>query len=202
VASRKTGDWKKARGIFTGLSSTVSKAADASIQQEAHFLRGRMVQGISEQSPGGQRFKPLSPLTLASRRLRRFPGTKALIVRADLRNGITVARQGGKTFIGILRQAKDSSGKNLVDLAAVHEFGAGPIVMKVTPKMRRFLAVLYKQAGIPRISTGSSGGGYVVIRIPARPFIRPVFDRDAKPADVKKRLEERMARILKSAWKL
>ncbi len=199
MPSRKTGDWAKARKVFANLGAKAKAAADAAILQEAHFIRGQMVQGITDQAPGGKAFKPLSPLTLAARRLRRFRGTKALMVRGDLRNSITVMRQNGKTFIGVHKTASSKDGKKMIDIASVHEFGAGPIIMKVTPKMRRYLAVLYKAAGIPR--TGGTGKGVVVIRIPARPFIRPVFERDGKPEAVKKRLEQRMAKMLAKEWK-
>jgi hypothetical protein len=198
----KTGDWGKARKLFANLSKTATGAADAAVQQEAHYLRGKIVQGITDQAPGGRSFKPLSPLTIAARRMRGFRGTKALMVRGDLRNSITVMRQGTKTFVGVLRTATAKDGKKLINIANVHEFGQ-VIVMKLTPKMRRFLAVLYKKAGIPRVSSAGGGGkDTVVIRIPARPFLRPVFEKDAKPADVKRRLEERMANMLKKAWNL
>lgn len=200
MATRKTGDWARARRVFANLGQKVERATDAAVLQEGHFLRGQMVQGITDQAPGGKQFKPLSPLTLAARRLRRFRGTKALMVRGDLRNQITVMRKGKRVFVGVLKTATGRDGKKLINIANVHEFGE-VIVIKVTPKMRRYLAMLYRAAGIPRVS-GPGGGGkdVVVIRIPARPFIRPVFERDAKPADVKVRLEQRTAKILNKEW--
>jgi hypothetical protein len=200
MATRRTGDWARGRRIFGNLAQTTERAADTAVLQEAHHLRGKMVEGITDQAPGGKAFKPLSPLTLAARRLRRFRGTKALMVRGDLRNQITVMRVGRRVFVGVLKTATGRDGKKLINIANVHEFGYGPIIIKVTPKMRRWLAVLYKEAGIPRVAGAGSGRGVVVIRIPARPFIRPVYERDAKPADVKARLEERTMKILNKEW--
>jgi hypothetical protein len=46
--------------------------------------------------------------------------------------------------------------------------------------MRRYLAVLFKEAGETSGSSGGEGGsnkGVVVTRIPPRPFLRPVFEK-------------------------
>jgi hypothetical protein len=165
------------------------------LRQEAQRLRSDIVRGITAQAPGGKEFKPPSPLTLAARRLKRRGGSKALIVRGDLRNGITAVIRGAQAFIGVPRKARDKSGRPLVDVAQVQEFGAGPIVIPVTPAMRRYLRALYREAGLSG-SRGRGRGrrGVVVISIPPRPFLRPAFDQFRR--DVGKRVRDTVGRQL------
>jgi hypothetical protein len=207
VASRKTGDWAKARETFDKMAVEMAAASQQSILQEAHYLRGEIVKGLQSQEPGGKAFKPLSPFTLAARRLAGFRGTKALMVHGDLRNGIRVESLGkGKgAFIGILRTAKTADGKTLVNVAETQEFGAGPFRIELTKKVMRYLALVFKElngeGAIPKpfwlIKAKANAKKFLLIKIPARPFIRPIFEVFAKPDDVKKRLEERMAKMLK-----
>ena len=88
-----------------------------------------------------------------------------------LLNSVTNIVKDDEAFVGVLRKA----GKG-ADIAAVHEFGA-TILIRVTDKMRGFLfGVLF--AGQPRKESsgkGGSSGGIIVVRIPARPFIRPTY---------------------------
>jgi hypothetical protein len=159
--------------------------------QEAQKLRNEIVKGITRQAPGGKAFEALSSLTLAARRLKNFKGTKALLVKADLRNAIAAIVRGEEAFIGVPRKARDKDGRPVVDVAELNEFGSKPIVIPITPKMRRFLGVLFKEAGDDAGSSGGSGKGVVVTRIPPRPFLRPAFDRFVKGAET--RFLERIA---------
>jgi hypothetical protein len=149
-------------------------ATHQALLQEAQLLRQIVVDGVTKQSPGDeQALKPLSLLTLASRRLKGFHGTKALLRHADLRNSINVTQRGRQVFVGVLRQAKGRDSSTLVDLAVVHEFGTPPFVIKMTPRMRRYLAILMAKAGKSRKSNYASRQPYVIVQIPARPFMRP-----------------------------
>jgi len=189
---QKTGDWALARRILSGAPAKMKVAVNLALRQEAELLRKEIVQGITKQAPGGESFKPLSPLTLAARKMAGFGGTKALMVRGDLRNAISAIVKGDEAFVGIPRKAKDKQGKPVIDVAKVHEFGAGPFVVPMTPAMRRYLFALYAKAGKAR--SKGSGKGVVVIRIPARPFLRPAFKAFSK--DVQKRFLRRVAGVL------
>ena len=101
-------------------------------------------------------------------------GTKALINHGDLIGNIRHVHKRGTSFVGILRSTKGSGTKPLVNIAAIHEYGFGPFAVKMTPKQRRWLAMMYRTTGLPP-KTGKGGGGTVTIRIPARPYLRPVF---------------------------
>ena len=132
---QKTGDWALARRILSGAPAKMKVAVNLALRQEAELLRKEIVQGITKQAPGGESFKPLSPLTLAARKMAGFGGTKALMVRGDLRNAISAIVKGDEAFVGVPRKAKDKQGKPVIDVAKVHEFGAGPFVVPMTPAM-------------------------------------------------------------------
>lgn len=169
----RTGDWARARRLITGGAERLQDAVRVALRQEAHVLRNQIVQGLTSQAPGGEPLRPPAPLTLAARELQGFGGTKALVVRGDLRNSIAVIIDGDDVFIGIRRSARSSEGERLVNLAELHELGGPPTIIPITPKMRRFLFALLRQAG--QAPTGGSGRGVVVVQVPPRPFLRPAF---------------------------
>lgn len=196
----QTGKWGVARRILAGGGPRVHRAIHQAVLQEAHYLRKKVVEGLREQAPGGKAFKPLAPLTLALRKLRGFGGTKALMVRGDMRNSITVKPVGvGAAFVGILRTARGKDGQVLANIAEVNEYGSKPIVIRITPKMRALLAAVAAQGG-----GGSSSGtkpsgpgkGFMVVQIPPRPFFRPVLEKDFKPHEVRMRFLARVGRNL------
>jgi len=196
VRVTKVGDWDAARQFVSTASRRFKEAVDKAVLQEAQFFRTKIVEGLREQAPGGQPFAPLAPTTLAVRRFRGFKGTKALIVRGDLRNSIVVVKQAGGVFVGVLRTAKGKAGQSLVNVAAVHEFGSRPIVLKLSPKARRFLHVAFRSAGLDSPAGDRPSVGIAVIRVPARPFLRPTFEKFGQPEDVSRRFVERVARLL------
>ena len=189
---KKTGDWAVARRILSGAPAKMKGAVHIALRQEAELLRKEIVQGITKQAPGGKSFKPLSPLTLAARKMAGFGGTKALMVRGNLRNAIAAIVKGDEAFVGVPRKARDKEGKPVVDVAKAQEFGAGPFVVPMTPAMRRYLFALLAKAGQSR--SRGSGKGVVVVRIPARPFLRPAFKSFSK--GVQKRFLRRIAGVL------
>lgn len=192
MAVMRTGDWARARQLLAAGPQRLRSAIGVAIRQEAQGLRNEIVQGLTSQAPGGEPIKPPAPLTLAARQLEGFGGTKALLVRGDLRNSITVIVEGDEAFVGVPRSARSSGGESLVDLAQLHEYGGPPVVIPITPKMRRFLFALLRQAG--KEPTGGSGRGVVVVQVPARPFLRPAFEKFREGAS--RRFLERVAQQL------
>lgn len=195
MAISRTGDWARARELLSNTSGRLKDAVERAMKQEAHALRNEVVSGLTAQAPGGEPIRPPAPLTLAARQLEGFGGTKSLLVRGDLRNAISVVADGDEVFIGVLRSTKSSAGESLADIAQIQEFGGPPVIIPITPKMRRYLAVLLKRAGIPR--SAGSGRGVVVTQVPARPFLRPAFEKFRSGAT--QRLLERIARQLRLA---
>lgn len=198
MTTRKIGPWRKTRRILAATPIQLSRAVDRVVLQEAQFFRTRVVRGFRSQAPGGKKFKPPSENTIKIRRFLGFGGTKALIVRSDLRNSVKVHRTGrGSAFVGVRRGARGKKGQDLVNVARVHEFGAGPIVIRITDKMRRFLGA----AGVLGQGGGGGGGGgggvgIIVVRIPARPFLRPVFEKHMIGAEANRRVLWRISRAL------
>jgi len=182
VGVRKTGDWAKARKLLRDAAARLQHAQKVALLQEAQVLRNDIVRGLTAQGAGGASFAPLSPLTLAARRLKGLGGTKALIARADLRNAIAALSRGDEVFVGVPRKAKGPGGGALVDVAQIQEYGAGPTAIPLTPKMQRFLFVLLREAGVAPSAGSGAGTGYVLVRVPARPFLQPPFDAFSKVA--------------------
>ncbi|MCP4678738.1 MAG: hypothetical protein GY854_25155 [Deltaproteobacteria bacterium] len=194
MSVKKTGDWSLARRLLTAAPLKLKAAAEVAIRQEAEAFRREIVQGITKQAPGGKAFKPLSQLTLAARRMAGFKGTKALMVRADLRNAIAAIVRGSEAFIGVPRKGKDKDGKPVIDIAELNEYGSKPIVIPITAKMRRFLFALFAEAGVQKRGSLGNAKGVVVTRIPPRPFLQPVFKKLGK--GVHERFLKRVAKRL------
>jgi phage gpG-like protein len=197
VKVTKVGDWQLARRLISSAEGRFKDATGKAVLQEAQFFRTKIVEGMREQAHGGEPFKAVAPTTLAIRRFRGFKGTKALLVRGDLRNSVTVVKEGSGAFVGVLRTAKGQVGQPLVNVAAVHEFGSRPIAVKLTPKARRFLHAAFKSAGLDAPPGDKPSVGIAVIKVPARPFLRPVFEKyGGDPAEVSRRFLGRVARLL------
>ncbi|MFI5301709.1 MAG: hypothetical protein ACHREM_26775 [Polyangiales bacterium] len=176
IGAQRTGDWALARRLLAGAPARLRGAIDVALRQEAQALRAEIVTGLTKQAPGGDPIRPLAKSTIAARAMKKFRGTKALLRRGDLRGSITAYVENGKAFVGVSRSARRRGGASLVNVAQVQEFGSQPSLIPVTPKMRRFLVVLFKRLGASlRRRRGGQGTGVVVAQIPPRPFLRPAF---------------------------
>jgi hypothetical protein len=186
------GDWAKAQRILTGRMKPVYVALGKAWRKEARYLNKVVVKGIQSQAPGGKQFKPLAPTTLAIRRFLGFRGTKALLWHRNLLNAVKVTAKGRAgtsnyvVFVGIHRDAKSPAGKSLYRIGMIAEIGSKPIVVKVTPKMRRFLFAAFrslrKDDGVdkPFWLVKGKAKGVIVIRIPARPVFAPIWAQEVK----------------------
>lgn len=194
----KVGDWRLAADILGNAAMNAARAFERATLAEAHFFERKLKEGIQSGAPGGKRYTPLSPLTLAMRKAAGFKGKKALIRSGAMLRSIHVVKRGGLYFVGIDRSAKTAEGDDLVEIAQLHEEGAGPFVVEMTPEARRYFFAMMKEAGVTPTPGASSGGGLqvAVIKIPARPTFGPVMEMWGKPEDVRARFEDRVARIL------
>lgn len=190
------GDWKVAAEALKTLDEGFKKAAQQAMMKEAHFLRMKIVVGFREGAPGGQAFTPLAQSTLAIRKGSGFGGTKILIERGDLRNSITVTKQENGVFIGVLRTAKGRDGHALLNIAKIHEEGTGTFVVPITPKSSAWYHMMLKKSGMSVVPKGGGGHNIAIIRIPARPFLRPVFEKYGKPNDVRDRFYKNLTAAL------
>ncbi len=190
--ARKTGDWAGAKELLSSCAIGFKAAIKDAVQNEAKELKEQTIKGLKTQAPGGDKLKPLSKLTQASRAMRGIRSAKALIAGGALLEAITVTIKGSQVFIGISPNATTSDGRSIEQAAVVQEFGAGPIVIPMTPAMRRYLFAMMRKQGIT--PKAGSGDGVVIVNIPARPFLQPAFERFSK--NVSSRFMDKISRKL------
>lgn len=199
------GAWRPASSLLHAASTGMTKAMDKAVLQIAHELRAEVLLGFRTQAPAGRPWKPLSPWTLAGRRAAGNRGTKARFATGTTVRNIVVRRTGGAVLVGIMRSARHKKGKSLTNIAIVQENGA-TIRVKVTPKMRRYIFWMMRKGGLGKSAGGgrardkSSGRfikqngvqakrqrgnrrgkyglakGTLLIRIPARPAFKPIWN--------------------------
>lgn len=171
-----TGDWGRGARLFSIGRGALKRAIQKGLKQEAQLFRTLIVKGIRDQAPGGKKFKPLSPTTLAIRRWRGRKGTKALIDTATMIRSFVTKRVGDDSiFIGLLRTSRSKDGKSLANIGAIQEYGA--LVVQGTKT------------------------GFRIIIIPARPFIQPTFDKYAEDGNkLRRRFIERVMKALGGAF--
>jgi hypothetical protein len=161
--------------------------------KEANRLRGLMIKAFNQGGPQGKRWKRLSVFTQLLSRAKGLGDRRPLMSSGDLRNSHSVVEEPDDVvFVGVHRTAKgkgsrgrDKAGRftrageggSLANIAAIHEHGAGPIYIRVTPAMRAFFLWLSKktkgQTKPLRRNTIA-----VVVRIPARPWIAPIWEAE------------------------
>jgi hypothetical protein len=189
-----TGDWKELKSTLRDTPKAIKRMVRVGPRSEAKYFQDKIVSGICKQAPGGKKFRPLSPSTLVARRAAGVGGDKALISTGEMVDSIRVKAVGKGFFVGVPNRTK--GGRNLAEVAAIHENGAGPFVIKMTPKMRAFIfGVLAK--GSPRSGGGGSKPGFVVMRVPARPFIKPTFDKYGKRVLMYRRVMGMLSRLMR-----
>lgn len=170
------GEWDKARKILANMDARYEKAVKKALSRCGIYLVGQIKRGIRNQKPGGKQYEPLHPFTIA-----RKGSSKAMIDDGDFLNAVTYRVTGNQVFVGVLKTAKDSDGKPLVNIAAVHEFGAE---INVTDKMRGYLHSI----GLHLKPTTT------VIKIPARPTFGPVYkmEKDELVKMIEKELQKEL----------
>lgn len=185
------GDWDKAISGLAKGAKTFNKIMQEALLEEGHFYRKKIIEGFDSGAPGGKAFAPHSPLTEATRKAD-GKGSKILIRNGDLRNSIAVKMFGQTVFVGVLKSARNKSGKSMVDVAELHEFGSHTVTVPWTKASRgKFFSILRKSGTYSKALQGG-GGGTFVFRIPPRPFLRPVFDLYGRPEVSKRRFMDRV----------
>ncbi len=157
------GEWTKAAEILAASPADIDQALTAALRALAEWFAAGIKKKINSNVP-----PPNSPFT----QLMKGSG-KTLIDKGDLRNGVGVVQTGRHNFFVGIPRSVQSAGGSLASIADILENGR-TIVMRMTPKQRRFLhATLGKKVSKVK---GGGGGSIIVIHIPPRPFIAPVYD--------------------------
>jgi hypothetical protein len=162
----------------TGTMEAWRKATPPAIRrvllQEGNALAREMKLGIRGQSPGGKAFRPLAESTI-----KRKKSSKALIDKGDLMGSINVTpiplSAEVAVFVGVNRGKRTKDGKDLMNIAEIHEFGTRPFMIPVTPKLRAWWYAMYKQ-GVMRYNLSRRTFILNHPGVPERPFLRPAFD--------------------------
>lgn len=170
-----TGSWSRLGATLAQSAVRFPAVMRNALRNEGEFYAQKIREGIDSQAPGGQAFKPLSPITLALRQLRGGRGSKILVETKALRNSVTMVPVNETTvFVGIPRGATGADGRNLAEVGYVHEYGA--IVRSAMTRQRMAaLMIDLKKAGIQPSGARGGGAGLGYIRIPARPFLEPTL---------------------------
>lgn len=173
-AIQQVGGWRKLQAALKLCEKEGLKAQKRAVREGAEVLLKAIKHGLDTSAPGGRPLKPLSPFTLAVRRLMGIRGQRPLLARRNLRRSLTVKKMSnGDVFVGVPNDAKTPEGKSLAEIAAIHEFGAAPRVVTFTPEQIKFLGVVAsKIPASKRPPSQGSGKGFVIIRTPARPAWR------------------------------
>lgn len=188
-----TGPWGPL-GTFlqkASLHERWERAMDRAIAKEAHRIAKLIIDSFNEQGSHGTKWQPPAENTLKMRRAKGKRGrTKSLLVYGDLKGSVKVKKAGStEYFVGVHRSAKAKrTGRSLADVGAINEFGAANFQIPVTQKMRSYFWFLHlKTRGAWRPGSGRRPPRFMIypisprktvitMTIPARPFIRPVWE--------------------------
>ena len=170
------GQWNTAHRVLGNFEKDLNRAVESAMRIELVDLTGRIKKGIRSQSPGGKAFTELSELTLASREFAGKKGrNKILMVDGDLLGSITWKLSGDAGWVGVNKKAQSEDGTSMSNIAAVHEFGYEPIVIPYTDSVRKYLMAMMTSYGIEPTMESGDKKDVLIISIPARPFLKPVF---------------------------
>lgn len=194
MSVKLVGDWRKAGNITRRMTSQFQRASKVVVNTEAQLLKIKMIEGLKSGSPGGKRMAATSPTTLAVRKFKGGKGgSRPMDASGGLRRSLQVKKLGQDVFVGVVGSKGGAKYAQMLEDGAVFS-------VKITKRSRRFLmAVFRKFGGGPARPGGTSGqqgsGGtsIAIIRIPPRPFIAPVVEKEARPSDVKKRANRTLA---------
>lgn len=175
-----TGSWAPLGQLLARGANPIvwRQAKEKAIVKEAHRLRRIIIEGFNAGGPPGARWARLKPMTQLISRAHGKGDRKPLMDSGDLRNSIAVTQEGDGWFVGVHKKAKGKKGsRKMVDIAAVHENGTKRYSIRVTDKMRRYFMWLHK-ASKGQIKPLKASTTHIVVQIPARPFIGPVWDKE------------------------
>lgn len=166
--------YQVARARFENAVKKVKDRQLLAVKRAALMTERELKKGIKSGAPGGQKFKPLSPITMLLRK-----GTKPLIDSGSLIGSITTTldRKNNAAFVGVHRTARGSDGTSLVNVAVIHEFGTKPYVIKVTDGVRRLFFWLHRASNGAINPISPNKTEILHPGVPARPFVRPTIEK-------------------------
>lgn len=135
IEFKMTGDWKKANKILGDLADKLDRAAELSLRQAVLIVERIVVQHFQNQDLGwaGHKHKSYTEM-----KAKKGFSTAILIMTSTLMNSITtkIREPGVEGFVGVLRGAGGSGGKDGVMIGAVHEYGSAKRGIPPRPYLR------------------------------------------------------------------
>jgi hypothetical protein len=184
VAKGMSGPWKPTGDTLKKLGSPAlwHEAKRRAVLKECHRLRGIMVLSFNKGGPPGRKWKALSTFTQLVGRMKGKGDRHPLLDTGDLRNSHSVVEEDNDTFfVGIHRTAKSKKkggSFSMVNLGLIHEHGTKPIYIRITPKMRWWWRNVLVPGTKGQIRPLKNTTIAIVVRIPARPWIGPIWDME------------------------
>jgi hypothetical protein len=186
----KIGQWGQAVRVISQITMKLDLGIDIALGREAQRVNRAIKSGLISGAPGGQRFKMNSDKTVALK-----GSSKELLATGTMLRSVKVTKLYPKIwFVGIHRSEPANAratakGMTEADIGAIHEFGAptaastavsgGPgggswYFQTVTQRQSKFFRWAHKYRGI--FPVPPKEGDLLMMSVPARPFIRPVWD--------------------------
>jgi len=167
------GAWQEARRRFARAEQSIQKRQGLAVRRAALLAEREIKKGIKSGAPGGEKFKPLSPITKLLKK-----SSKPLIDTGGLLGSIktTYDAKKNQAFVGVHRASR-AGGINTVNLAIIHEFGTKPFTIPVTPGVRAFFMRLFIISGGKINPLGAGKTQIIHPGVPPRPFIRPTIKK-------------------------
>ena len=186
-----TGEWRKGDRLFGKMGKLMKKNVQLATKRNAMMYRDQIKRTIRS----GQGMAPVSPLTKAYKK-----SSKPLIDHGDLLQAVdSITISPSTFFVGVPRTAGKKDGTSMVNIAAVHEFGATirpvsasaltiPVTREASELAREHGGVgeipgLFRPKGT-KVLARKKGKGFEImfilkdeVVIPPRPFIEPSLDR-------------------------
>lgn len=183
VEIERTGDWSRVTRVLSTLSAHAPTMIESAVKAEAERAAKAVRDNIDSGGKlGGAQWAPLSPLTLAL-----APNAKPLQGKnGELRDAVKAFKvRKGQYMIGVKRGARGRSGVDLLTIASVHENGAQFNIAWTPARLRAFWGLVRNLIGkrrpYVRRGRGPSGSQSSAVRIPARPFLRPMLNKMRAP---------------------
>lgn len=178
-----TGPWGPTGALLTRVGNPVlwREAKRRAVLKECHRLRGIMVLSFNRGGPPGKRWKALSAFTQIMGRIKGKGDRHPLLDTGDLRNSHSVVEEDKDTFfVGVHRTAKSKKKgqPSMVNLGLIHENGTKPIYIRISPKMRWWWRNILVPKSKGQIRPLKNTTIAIVVRIPARPWIGPIWDKE------------------------
>lgn len=182
-------DWSTVFKSLTVHKANLPKRVRKVAKAEASFLLGKIREAFKTQgTSNGQRWEPNAPTTLETKKSR-----TTLKNTGRLRKSVKLEIRDNEFFVGVPNGAKSLDGEAMTRIAERMEYGEIR-TLRVTPAM--YTAVISKIQTNGKYRGSGRGdfrpGNSVVIRVPARSFLRATYEVHMKSHLIDRRLYDEM----------